>query len=792
MLAVVPQITTARLDGPIAPITPVVTAPPAVPAAAANTPDASNIATSPSTSAAPSPSKPKSNSKSGATAGGAGTASTAAPLTAEHRAASQHVRASPRRTRYRSPPPTSNGPSSASNLVPPMTAATTGSFLAPKSRSKSRKDRLHSNSTPTAPRTLVPEPAPPPPSALNSKPLKPPQRLGSTSKDRRRKHTSTERRQSTPYPLVAAVARRNRLSSGPLPGIYPSETGGSENLRAAGIVRRPSPVPPSSSHSDSSRSSDSYVSLKDGGSGPKSTAGPPPSGPLPPRPTVQSSQLVLPSMTPKPSISQLHLLAALRSQAQSPLRLAPPTPGLPRIFHPSPLNPNPPPPSPYNAYQPIPRFSPLLSRHPGRHAHIVPLPSLTYPSVQQLPRALPASEVDGQVWTSTQTGMEEYASDHPQDLRQRALEMEARDELERVRIWCHDVFRMWLPNKNEERNAGEENASAGGDAFFLLEKPPKIDLESLTPHRSRRDSATGEIPVLVPYTLTDEERAAKDRALPKVPAVAVAAPTPDSLVPFPTLENGRMASPYPPPPDDHVVHLDSSSASSQMGGDVPHGVHASTDITPDPAHLAVPLTTQKSFISLTTPSPFGLPSPLRLPIMQTPMTPFYSLGSGNNGELLTTPPAQEPLPPILEPEDQQKRTPDVIPVEEVQRVPSALERVSSYLGSTASRAHSPETPPRIVHSSNSQRDDELDQVQLASLPSRTRTRSRSTSSDSLSNNPWKRVRSADSSGSTISRAFTKTSRGRSPTRRSWKAASERAAAPSTHGLTSAMRIGVAM
>ncbi|KAG9047958.1 hypothetical protein FS837_001142 [Tulasnella sp. UAMH 9824] len=92
MLAVVPpQITTARLDGPANPITPVVTAPPPAPqttdppaavATTANTPDASNIATSPSTSAAPSPSKNKSNSKSGATAGGAGTASTAAPLTA--------------------------------------------------------------------------------------------------------------------------------------------------------------------------------------------------------------------------------------------------------------------------------------------------------------------------------------------------------------------------------------------------------------------------------------------------------------------------------------------------------------------------------------------------------------------------------------------------------------------------------------------------------------------------------------------------------------------------------------
>ncbi|KAG8891403.1 hypothetical protein FRC00_013730, partial [Tulasnella sp. 408] len=302
------------------------------------------------------------------------------------------------------------------------------------------------------------------------------------------------------------------------------------------------------------------------------------------------------------------------------------------------------------------------------------------------------------------------------------------------------------------------------------------------------DSATGEIPVLVPYTLTDEERAAKDRALPKVPAVAVAAPTPDpdSLVPFPTLENGRMASPYPAPPDNHVVHLDSSSASSQMGADVPQTAVPADMITPDPAHLAPPLSTQKSFVSLTTPSPFGLPSPLRLPIMQTPMTPFYSLASGNNGDL-ATPPAQEPLPPILEPEG--KQTPDVIPVHQVQRVPSALEHASSYLGSALSRAPSPETPPRIIHSSNSRREDE--EQQAATLPSRTRTRSRSTSSDSLSNNPWKRVRSADS-GSTISRAFTKTSRGRSPTRRSWKAASERAAVTSSHGLVSATRVSMVM
>ncbi|KIO28668.1 hypothetical protein M407DRAFT_6597 [Tulasnella calospora MUT 4182] len=174
------------------------------------------------------------------------------------------------------------------------------------------------------------------------------------------------------------------------------------------------------------------------------------------------------------------------------------------------------------------------------------------------------------------------------------------------------------------------------------------------------------------------------------------------------------------------------------------------------------------------------------------MTPFYPLGSGNNAGL-PTPPAQEPLPPILEPEDQQRKlTPDVIPVDEVQRIPSAMD---SYLGETPSRAASPETPPRIVHSSNTHREEDEEQQhqqhqQLVTVPSRTRTRSRSTSSDSLSNNPWKRVRSADSSGSTISRAFTKTSRGRSPTRRSWKAASERAAATSSHGLASAMRIGV--
>ncbi|KIO25086.1 hypothetical protein M407DRAFT_25615, partial [Tulasnella calospora MUT 4182] len=496
MLAVVPHITTARLDGPahpVDPITPVVTAAPPAPqttntppaAATANTPDGSNIATSPSTSAAPSPSKNKSDSKSGATAG-AGTASTVAPLTAvgsqdsilgswstlsiPKSAVTTPGKPGSRKSKRGNSSPQPNNELHGPSTDPPMTAATTGSFLAPRSRSKSRRgnNRLHSNSAPTAapPRTLVPEPAPPPPSALNNKPLKPPQRLSSSSKDRRRKHTSTERRQSTPYPLVAAVARRNRLSSGPLTGIYPSETGGSESLRPSGIVRRPSPVPPSSSHSDSSRSSDSYDSLKEVGSALKSTAGPPPSRPLPARPTMPSSHQVLPSMTPKPSVSHLHLLAALRSQAQSPLRLPPPTPGLPRIFHPSPLNPNPPPPSPYNGYQPIPRFSPLLSRHPGRHAHIVPLPSLTYPSVQQLPRALPPSEIDGQVWTSTQTGMEEYASDHPQDLRQRAIEMEARDELERVRVWCHDVFRVFLPNKNEEKIAGEDDASAGGDAFF--------------------------------------------------------------------------------------------------------------------------------------------------------------------------------------------------------------------------------------------------------------------------------------------------------------------------------------
>ncbi|KAG8980171.1 hypothetical protein FRB90_007782, partial [Tulasnella sp. 427] len=512
---------------------------------------------------------------------------------------------------------------------------------------------------------------------------------------------------------------------------------------------------------------------------------------------MPSSQQVLPAMTPKPSASHLHLLAALRSGAQSPLRLPPPTPGIPRIFHPSPLNPNAPP-SPYNPYQTIPRFSPLLSRHPGRHAHIVPLPSLGYQSVQQRPRALPASEIDGQVWTATQTGMEEYASDHPQDLRQRAVEMEARDELERVRVWCFEVFRTFPTHDPEAdgKTAGEDGACDGGDEFFLLEKPPKIDWETLVPHRNRKRQGEKEgseqTPVFVPGTVPDDEE--RVVLLPPVVAIAAPTPSPESLVPFPTMENGRMASPYPAPPDaHHIVHLDSSSASSEIV--VERAAHGEEELTPDPAHLGVPLTTQKSFVSLTTPSPFGLPSPLRLPIMQTPVTPFYTLGGAHGGELVATPPAQEPLPPILEPTVKSPVDGEAAQV----RAPSALERVSSYLGSTASmRPPSPETPPRIVHSSNSQHPDEEanNEFHLTSVPSRTRTRSRSASSSSssgsLPSNPWKRVKSADDGASTVSRAFTRTSRGRSPTRRSWKAASERAVATSRGGLTSAMRVGVGM
>lgn len=293
MLAVVPHIlTTTRLDGPAPhpaiPITPVTAAAPQTTNAAIAADPSTNTATSPSTSAAPSPSKNNPNSKSGATAG-AGTASTAPPLTAvgsqDSMAGSWSTLSIPKsagtatgtagktsrkstKAKSASSPQPSNRDHGPSTVVPPMTATTTGSFLAPKSRSKSRRaQRLHSNSTPTAKRTLVPEPAPPPPSALNNKPLKPPQRLSSSSKDRRptRKHTSAERRQPTPYPL-SAVTRRNRLSSGPITGVFLSEAGGSEGVRPSGLVRRPSPVPPSSSHSDSSRSSDSYVSLKDGGS----------------------------------------------------------------------------------------------------------------------------------------------------------------------------------------------------------------------------------------------------------------------------------------------------------------------------------------------------------------------------------------------------------------------------------------------------------------------------------------------------------------------------------------------
>lgn len=464
----------------------------------------------------------------------------------------------------------------------------------------------------------------------------------------------------------------------------------------------------------------------------------------------------------RPSLS--FFMSALRSQAQSPIRQpisAPvypsPVQGMPRIFHPSPLNPNP----PANPIQ-APQRSPVIARSPivpirPQKGRIIPLPSLTFASIAPRPKALPPSEAAGDgAWTPTQEGMEEYASDHPQDLVERAWEMEERDELERVKHWAEDVFIASFALVEGEGPEDEALPVAGGDEFWQREKPAIVPAEKLM--EGLILLADEVVPLQLPV---DDISPTPDGA--QGPPLAIVAPTPDNRSPAIAEQQAlaRLASPYPAPPAPEF-DLDSSSSSSKAG---PAELAVQS-------HLTVPLTTRKSFMSLTSPSPFsGLPSPFRLPNM-TPITPFWPLKSENQAAY-PTPPAQEPLPPIFP----APNAPAIVAPDS--RVPSVLDRISSYLGSAASpRPPSPETPPRIVHESSAER-----RAQAAAeeeLPSRTRTRSRSSSSErthgqSVTKNRWGNMLHRTETGSTGSRALSRSARGRSPTRRSWKATSERAA-----------------
>ena len=660
-----------------------------------------------------------------------------------------------------------------SNLPGSYPVAGPSTFLIPPSKNnpKTRHRRKRTRSTPPpssppAPRQLVPEPAPPPttPSAAGRRSSRNGfvrQSASSRDKPMTKLPALSERKSATPYPHPTSLTRRAKPAPGPLANLAKSVVyeGGSEvatkgSVRATG--RRPSPVPPSLSRSNSTRSSDSYLSLSDhGDSSPAKPAGEPGISKIPnrmlmyvfaadglapseePIPVVVAEPLKAKKVPRKPSLSQFFATVLAQPPSQSHLTPnQPPIQGVPRIFHNAPIPPTSSRPNaPANPPQrsPLHSRSPLVSLRPTRGANIIPLPSLTFPSIQIRPRALPPSECAGDAqWTSIHTGMEEYASDHPQDLVERAWLMEERDELERVRHWVEDISGTFATAEEDDMAIQAALQSYEGYHRWQAEKPATLDWAKLTP-------------------IVNDVSPIKEVA-PVLPIAIVLAPTPDLLLPDGDAAPGPSnASPYPPPPQADFL-LDSSSSTSSPQVAVTYGEkHGSLD---------VPVTAGNTYFSLASPSPLsGLPSPLRLPVIQTPYTPAYPLGQ-------TTPLTQEPLPPIPDPTS---APPLQHPAVLAARVPSALEHISSYLSSSASpRPPSPETPPRIVHSST-------ERHQQGQRSERPITRSRSLSSDCSNPQSYVIRRWARSdSGSTLSAGITRSGRGRSPTRRSWKASSERA------------------
>ncbi|KAG8897256.1 hypothetical protein FRB99_008278, partial [Tulasnella sp. 403] len=612
-----------------------------------------------------------------------------------------------------SAPPPSAG---SSQLQQTQTSSRSTSGPSPSPRKKSSKvrggqararpPRLSSpHRIPPVPRKLTPEPAPPPPSSslrISSK-----QVLSNSSRDRPpRLVSASDRRITTPYPhpKAAATMRASRIPPPILTGpvrqdegaAVPSETPQMMVAvgKGSGIVRRPSPVPASSSKSEgSTRSSDSYVSLKDDdpdvvapiaktAKTTSPTAPVPPVSPTtPPPPALETqpwrspfSHFFSATLRSPPSSFRHppHLSPRLNSQIQIPI----PIPGIPRIFHPSPLNPT------TNTYT-DPR-SPLANLKPAANRHIIPLPSLTYPSIRQHPRPLP-SHPSSPAFVAEQEvediAGEEYASDHPQDLVERLMED---DELERVRHWVAHVrtCRQGLVGEEQPEEVVLDEA-------WEWETPAQIDLEKLVPH--------------------------------------------------------------------------------QLGA---------SEVDVDPA-------ADITLLALTSPSPFsGLPSPFRLPTTTTPLTPNYPLSGGGTAAL-----TQEPLPPTLPPSTEILSTPAGATPQISSPLPPTVPVIQqildqgSYFGSAAPspRPTSPETPPRIVHSSTERHRSKSHHSQHHSLPQAvTPDVPQSTDSDTLSilnRTHGNRSRFTRTNG-TRSRAAsnsTVSGRGRSPTRRSWKAASERAA-----------------
>ncbi|KAG9040030.1 hypothetical protein FRB95_004502 [Tulasnella sp. JGI-2019a] len=537
---------------------------------------------------------------------------------------------------------------------------------------------------PTAIRSLVPEPAPPPVGStgrLSSK------QISNSSRDRPPPLTRV-RRISTPYPHPHAPGssrqptvrtRRKMPKKGdastsqrttdhhPKPSYRPmSMTPPVSVAQVQAIARRPSPVPPSSSKSDSMSSSDSYVSLIDDQ-------------------PVETQSTGLESHP-----SDFIALAPHMSSSKTPstqARPVSPVNGVPQIFN----------------------------------RHIVSLPAMTYPSMRGLgPKALPPTTNGAKTETVEDPNGEEYASDHPYDLQISSLLMP--EELDRVRQWAYHVDVCVKQTLEEGSTPSVEEDEIVQEAWDW-EKPAKVDIVALLPGRLHLSPATAssqDSPIA-----TRSFRHIYDpfspRTQPFPPSVFKAFPVPPSVFertfPQTAYTHTTILSPLPtskqpaPGVEDNQVNLE-----SEREGDAQSRPQTAIPLVTD-GETSDPM----ALTALVSPSPFSpLPSPFRY---TTPAaTPAL------RSQRLLAPSRLNPLAPLAPtPFPEQSLTSPVSP-----------------------RPHSPETPGRLPHTSTER--------EMSGHPVFQRRKS------NLKN------MSRSSDGSEGSGSGT---RGRSPTRRSWKASSER-------------------
>ncbi|KAG8890057.1 hypothetical protein FRB98_001170 [Tulasnella sp. 332] len=538
---------------------------------------------------------------------------------------------------------------------------------------------------PTVIRSLVPEPAPPPvgsASRLSSK------QISNSSRDRPPPLTRV-RRISTPYPhpnapgsskKVVTRTRRRMPKKGdalttqtptdhPKPHYRPmSSTPPVTSPRA--IARRPSPVPPSSSKSDSSRSSsNNYLSLNDDQPMETQSTG------------LESQPSDFIALAPHMSSSK-----TTSSQAQ-PIS---PVAGVPQIFN----------------------------------RHLIPLPTLTFPSLRGLrPTALPPTTNGANTETVEDPNGEEYASDHPHDLQISSLLNP--EELDRVRVWAYQVEECVKQTLEEGSTPSvEEDEIIPED--WDWEQPAKIDIASLVPGRQHLSPATASSPdsPMAMRNLRPIHDPFSPRTQPFPPSVFKAFPVPPSAFErtFPQTAYTYTTIPSPLPVqnqpnselEDNQVNLCSERGEDEDRGQSGPQIAVVSNADGE-------MNNQKALTALVSPSPFSpLPSPFRY------ITP--SVTPATRSQRL-------PVPSRLQPSTPPAPTP----------VPE-----QSLASPVSPRPHSPETPGRMPHTSTER--------EMAGLPVFNKRKS----------NLRKMSKSEDDSEDSGSGT-----RGRSPTRRSWKASSER-------------------